>query len=189
MATEDCSEAGRGPCPCGQGEIVVERCTPDHAWVKAHQVSYNSHLDCSACGSRYTFFSKYGNEPERLVLRTDVERRESYSQAASAKRQEVASSSEFKTLEKDVTNWLAQGKSAAARHRMLVSAGLSGGMPLQRFRKSGFTFDERHVLPALDALKVDLPTLKALALEANRLWGLAFQDPPAIKTGIPGLEQ
>ena len=41
-----------GPCPCGNGKIVIDHCTPDHGWPVANPVSYEARIACAACKKR-----------------------------------------------------------------------------------------------------------------------------------------
>jgi hypothetical protein len=47
MSSTDRTLLGQGPCPCGEGQIAVYRCVPDHPWPTAsvlneHNLSGNS---------------------------------------------------------------------------------------------------------------------------------------------------
>lgn len=35
MSSTDRTLWGQGPCPCGEGQIAVYRCVPDHPWPTA----------------------------------------------------------------------------------------------------------------------------------------------------------
>lgn len=188
MATEDCTEVGRGSCPCGKGEIMVERCTPDHGYVQAHQISYEGRLDCRDCATEYSFWGDRPDVPPRLVLKVDVAKRDQFRMQWHAKIKAIEASPDFHELRKNFAQWLGPGRPATVRHRMIREAGVDNGVTLARFRRDGFTLEARRVLPALKVVPVHLPALEDLAKEAESLWKQGQAGPPAIKTGVCGLE-
>jgi hypothetical protein len=101
MATDDCSEVGRGPCPCGKGMITVEKCIPDHPWAKESQARYTPALVCNRCEPKYAFFraSVLTNKP-RLVLCSDLERHNEAKQNWHRKLREIEASAVFKIWRK-----------------------------------------------------------------------------------------
>jgi hypothetical protein len=188
MATDECDEVGRGPCPCGKGVITVERCVPDHPWAKPHQVSFTPALVCAECEPNYTFSEPdWRSHKPRLVMRHEVEQREQARQTRYDKLWKIESSDTFKDLAQRLETRLALEKSAAARHRVLCAAGLRPE-GLEKYRKSGFRLSASGVAAALALLKVEAPELAELAKEAEELADEAYRPIQGVKTGINGLE-
>ena len=175
-----------GPCPCKGGTITVERCSPDHPWAK--RFWFRSTLVCKDCEEEYGFFSSAPDKPARLVLKIELKKREESSQNWHMKLREIESSQAFKELSEKLDARLGQERSAAARHRVLVHAGLATGMSLLRYRKQGHRLRTGEIEPALKLLGIQSTELESKALQAKRLWNLSELVPGGIETGIHGLE-
>ena len=188
MSTDDCSEIGSGPCPCGEGLITVERCMPDHPWARDSQAWYKDMLVCRDCERKYGFFKASYGKPSRLVLRKDLREMETALEAWHKKRRGIESSSEFKELSKKLDIRLECERSAAARYRLLVSVDLAFGISLPKYRKEGYALESGDVRKALKLLGIQSPKLERLEAEADELWEQAHITPRPIKTGINGLE-
>jgi hypothetical protein len=182
MATDDCFEIGRGPCPCGKGIITVEKCIPDHPWAKESQASYTPALACEVCKRKYAFFGR------QLVLRSDLEQHREAEKNWHRKLREIEASQDFKDLAKKIDIRLAAERSDAARYRLLTAARLATGLSLQRFRRSGYQLSALHAKAALDLLQIQMQRLLAMADEADELADQMHRKPRGIKTGISGLE-
>jgi hypothetical protein len=83
---------------------------------------------------------------------------------------------------------LARERSAAARHRLLVGAGLGAGMSLGQYRRRGYKLSALDVTKAMAFLRVQDPKLAQLAKEARRFAAEMHREVRGIKTGINGLE-
>jgi hypothetical protein len=189
MATDDCFEIGSGQCPCGKGIITVEKCVPDHPWAKESQASYTPALVCDTCGPRYAFFRHdFLSGKSRLVLRDDLEKHRKSEKYWHQKLREIESSPDFIKLRKQLDIRLAQEKSAAARYRLLGSAGLTTSVSLQRFRRSGYQLSSLYVTNAMELLGVNSPELEAKVTQAQQFADEMHNVPRGIKTGITGLE-
>jgi hypothetical protein len=188
MSTSDCTEIGSGPCPCGKGLITVERCTPDHAWGGGFW--YESHLACNVCRNDYAMLNPHGDKPHRLVRRSDVDRRAAATKAWHGKLRAVESTPEFNVAKAKLDSVLAQQKSVAAKYRILHHAGLAD-MTEGTFRRRGgqYYLTASNAARAMAAIGMPVPALEAHTEEIRRLSEAMWFDPPAVATGINGLEK
>jgi hypothetical protein len=188
MATDDCVEIGTGPCPCEGGQISVERCAPDHPWAKPHQSYYRAGINCPECKAKYEFFSSSPNENPRLVESKDAEalrqRKRDWHEALRAIEQDL----DFQALGLKLQEHLVASRSAAAKYRLLRAAGLTSGLSLEQYRRRGFELSPTQVEKTLSFLGVQLPNLSSKVAEAHALTHDWSAKPPAIATGITGLE-
>lgn len=188
VATNDCSEIGRGPCPCGEGLITVEWCIPDHPWAKESQAWYRSKLVCENCEEEYGFFGRSHGKPDRLVLISYLEEIRRARDQWYQKLKEIESSPAFRALAVALDERLARERSAAARYRLLRDSGLAYGMSLPRYRRHGYTLEPDGIASALQLLGIQSSELLAKQAEVERLWKQSQIVPPGIETGINGLE-
>lgn len=189
MATDDCFEIGREPCPCGAGIIAVEMCVPDHPWAKAGQASYTPALVCDACGEKYAFFeADIRTRKSRLVLRSDLQEHNDAKANWHRTLRQIEACPEFKDLAKRIDMRLAGEKSMAARHRVLSAANLGHGMSLGQYRKRGYHLSALEVANAMALLRVNDPKLAEMAKQAETFAATMHRAVPAVKTGITGLE-
>jgi hypothetical protein len=188
VATDDCFEIGRGPCPCGNGIVTVEKCIPDHPWAKESQASYTPALVCSACERKYAFSGPHILSGRRsLVLRKDLE---GYQDARShwhATLRKIEATEDFKKIANALNDRLDIEKSGAARHRILVSAGLTHDS-IGQFRRHGFHLSSLNIREAMKLLAYQSAELERLADEADVYAERMQRDMPPVKTGIAGLE-
>jgi hypothetical protein len=190
MATDDCYEIGRGPCPCGKGIITVEKCIPDHPWAKESQASYTPALVCEVCGPKYGFLRHdWLTSKSRLVLRDELEKHKDAEEKWHRKLREIEASSAFKELAQRLDQLLATAKSAAARHRLLSAAGLARTLSLGRYRRHGYHLSALDVSEAMKLVRMDTQELAQMAKEAGQLAEEMHHEVRAIKTGITGLEK
>lgn len=189
MATDDCSVIGVGSCPCGRGKIEVEHCIPDYPWAKPHQAFYRYSIQCEKCREDYAFCGTTSPDtPSRLVNRKDLERVEGAKSAWHEKLREIERSPAFTELRRRVESRLGQERSVAAQYRVLAAARLTAGMSEQRYRKQGFQLSPLHIAEAIALVQGDFPELTAMAKEEDELAEAMRRTPPAIKTGIRGVE-
>lgn len=69
MAKDERDEVLREPCPCGKGEVVIDRYTPNHAFGRAW---WKSHLACDECDKIYVNYRPY-DDKITLVNRADID--------------------------------------------------------------------------------------------------------------------
>jgi hypothetical protein len=188
MSTSDCTEIGSGPCPCGKGLITVERCTPDHAWGGGFW--YESHLACEGCQKDYVLFDPHNNKPHRLVRRSDMDRKDAAIKAWHNKLRAIEATRDFQAAKCRLEQVLQQQKSAAARCRILHHAGLAD-MTEGHFRRTGgrYYFTASNAARAMASIGMPVPALDAHTEEIRRLSDAMDFDPPAVATGINGLEK
>lgn len=186
MATGECSEVGRGPCPCGTGTIIAEKCMADFPWVKPHQFSYRYAVECEPCRDTYAFHGRATNEPSSLVKKADIAALAVADAKWSTAFNAITEHADFVALAKAVQERLAQEKSVTAEFRALSHAGM-GARSLESFRKHGYELTPSSVMRAMKFVGTDYPALAAL-VEQEEVLGEARRRPiPAIATGIDGV--
>jgi hypothetical protein len=115
----DTIETGRRPCPCGNGEVVDYRETPDHGWSSGQWVSNYSRIECNECDRRYlVHHSGY-------VLRGDYEAREAAKRAVWEEEQQFLKSADVERIFDRLAQLLDDQPSIAARYRFLYQLELT----------------------------------------------------------------
>lgn len=189
MATDDCFEIGRGPCPCGKGIISVEKCVPDHPWAKESQASYTPALVCEACKSEYGFFAHdIISGKRRLVRRRELDRHTDAEKNWHSVLRNIEASPDFKELTKRLEARLALENSAAGRYRVLSAARVARTMSLGQYRKRGYRLSALEVSEAMAFTRFSPPGLQKMAKQADAFAADMHSEVRGIKTGIPGLE-
>jgi len=102
-------EMGRGPCPCGGGEIVVTRCTPDHGWP-SNNVWWECELNCERCQKEFTIFSESDDPRPKVVRRTDFEEHKRREDAWHLKRQSIMETDRVTAVIQQLASRLEQEK-------------------------------------------------------------------------------
>ncbi len=72
MGTER-SEYFRRTCLCGQGELVIEFCMPDHPWAQAGRGTWGLSIHCDSCKKEYVLEER--NNQAVIVRKFDVQAR------------------------------------------------------------------------------------------------------------------
>jgi hypothetical protein len=179
----DRDEIGSGACPCGKGTITVDSCSP-HPWGGGHW--YEARLRCADCSKTHAIFDNHDGKPS-LVLRSDVAKKEAATAAWHTKRKAIEASSEYNSTKALVEKLISQQPSMAAKHRVLSAAGLNDSS-IATFRKNPqIRFSAGSAARAMTALGSPNPDAHTAQLDV--LWRAAQVDPPAIATGINGLEK
>ena len=117
----DRSELARTPCPCGQGEIVVTHCEPDHPWPTKSKWLETS-LDCKSCRETYALEDRSGwNDlgPVVLVECSEVAARAKRQAAYKSAAAELMSSPGVQNLVERFVRRLEAEPSVAALYRLL----------------------------------------------------------------------
>ena len=112
----DRSQAYRGPCPCGSGEVNIQFCTPDHPWPTKSKW-FESRIICEKCAETYSLEEQgqyYGLVEKREVL----ERGKRYEAYKTAQDNLMASQQAQEVISK-FTVLLDSQRSMAACHRLL----------------------------------------------------------------------
>ena len=188
MAGYDCDEIGRSSCPCGEGEIVVEHCTPDHMWARASQSIFRNSLICTKCELTYVFFSRDPGSKARLVLKEDDERIGDAQSAWHKTLLDIQNSEIFQELTASLAHVLSEQPSAAAAHRLLRRARLTNDS-LYQYRKHGYRLSPLYANAAAKLLVVDDDELAALVYQEREYAERMSETPEAIVTGNNGLEK
>jgi hypothetical protein len=176
-------EVKRQPCPCGGGEIVIERCSPDHAWISAHRVWWESDIDCQKCSQEYALHDDDAEMP-RLVRQSDLREREKRRQAWYALHRSIMGSPRVQSVLEQFAARLDQEKSVAAKYRLLAKSGLGGGTEgTFRRRFSGSQAFAKSLSPGqlsqvMDMLGIEDPSISAEVRQLDELW-------KAVKEPIP----
>jgi hypothetical protein len=106
-----------------------------------------------------------------------------------AKRTEIEATHEYNDAKSKIDQAVSLQKSMAAKHRVLVSAGLSD-RSLPSFRKHPtYVISASRVAEACKRLGFPSQALDDMTAELEVHWQQGRFDPPAIATGIKGLEK
>ena len=112
----DRSQAYRGPCPCGKGEVEVVFCTPDHPWPTKSKW-FESKVNCEKCAETYSLEEQgqyYG-----LVERREVLGRGKRYVAYKTAQDNLMASQQAQEVIREFTALLDSQRSMAACHRLL----------------------------------------------------------------------
>ena len=134
MAGTDCGEIGSGTCPCGDGIITVECCTPDHPWARESQFTYPASLKCPLCEEVYDLRTDSNRKPT-LYFKADLIKKRELEIAAQDARCSCGEHPYVATLKLALEDRLNQERSYSGKHRILVRAGCYPGT-IERFRRS-----------------------------------------------------
>ncbi|MGV8939570.1 MAG: hypothetical protein ACOH2J_20820 [Allorhizobium sp.] len=187
MSTDDCSIAGQSSCPCGDGEIVVEYCIPDHGWVREQQGRYDAHLTCQVCRSKFDFFGESANQKPRLVLREDAEVIGDAAKNWHITLREIEASSGFKELSDRLAKRLGEQRSKAAEHRVLTAARLTHDS-IGQFRNRAFRLSALNASALVDLFSYEDKQLAELISRAEKYYETSKTVPNAVSTGNAGLQ-
>lgn len=176
----DRDEIARGPCPCGKGIIVVDRCSPDHPW--GGNAWHEAGLQCTDCVKEFQVVSNH--EGPRLVRITDLQNQQALGEKVREKVVEIEQSAEFKHLKSIVESGLSTCRSLAAQHRFLEGAGLTT-QSYQSYRRSPHYYLTPHNASRIaNALQVSSPNLERMTTDLERRRDAANADVPSVDTGI-----
>ena len=120
--SSDCTEAYRGPCICGSGEVVIEFCTPDHPWPTKTKW-FNHSVTCSRCRSEYHLIEQ--DSKFVFVRKSDVQEREALRDEYSRRCDDFLTWPETKEVLEQLETLLDDQPSIAACHRLLRSCKLT----------------------------------------------------------------
>ena len=185
MSSTDRTLLGRGPCPCGNGQITLYRCVPDHPWPTASV--WNEHdLSCNDCSKKYTFLDG------KLVLKADAEERERRQHRWAHKQRSIVASAPVKQVLEKLVARLDREKSVAAKYRALKGhrmADCTEGTFRKRFISSRAFADSTHTMDLPWIFKFlghRDPQIEQELRELDALW-VALKEPlSGVKTGING---
>lgn len=124
MSTLDCNEVFRGPCHCGQGQVSIDRCVPDHGW-ETQSVTMKTYIQCQSCQSLYSVETQRGNYV--FVLKADILSQEHAQQAWSAAARALVQSNEAVNLYSKFASLVNSQPSTAATFRLFEANGLASG--------------------------------------------------------------
>jgi hypothetical protein len=186
MSSTDRTLLDRGPCPCGNGQITVYRCVPDHGWPTASV--WNEHdLSCADCSKKYTFVDG------RLVLKTDAEEWEQRRHRWHEKNRSIMASAPVKRLLDKLVSRLDQEKSVAAKYRALKGhrvADCTEGTFRKRFISNRSFADTTQTVDLnwiLNFVGHQDAQIERELQELEALWSALKEPIPRAKTGGGGL--
>jgi hypothetical protein len=136
----DTIETGRRPCPCGKGEIVDFRETPDHGWSSGQWVRGYSRVECPDCDAMYLVSG------DGFILRSDYEARELERRAVWEQEKVLINSAPVVKIFERLALRIDQEPSVAAAHRLLSQHGLTSDT-INTFRRKwrgGEDWIKRH---------------------------------------------
>lgn len=126
-------EERQWPCLCGKGIITVTQSSPDHPWVKSHQVSYAASISCAECEAIYRVDSGHYGKPY-IVKRAFYDAKTATNEEARSAVAKFAESDLAKTIPPKIAAEVDEQVTAAAKHRVLQKYGISRGS-VATFRK------------------------------------------------------
>ena len=124
MSTLDCNEVFRGPCHCGQGQVSIDRCVPDHGY-QTQSVTMKTYIECPNCRALYSIETQGGNYV--FVLQTDIQAKEQAKNAWSAAARALVQSNEAVALHSEFKELVRAQPSMAATFRLFEANGLARG--------------------------------------------------------------
>jgi hypothetical protein len=110
------------PCPCGQGQVTVDHCSPDHSWPTGSEW-YEKQLRCDACKEEYVL--KEYRRHFFLESRQKHEADENMREQIQAAEREFMATSEIKRMLVEFQSMLDGVKSNASRWRILRQYGMT----------------------------------------------------------------
>jgi hypothetical protein len=186
---------GQSRCPCGAGKIVITSCAPDQPWGGG-ATWFEGGIDCPICLQTHQIVpaDDMNDKRVRLVLRKDVEERESHWREFLTKTRAIMKMPEVQTVLTAAKDIIAQQKSIAAKYSLLDQYDLAR-MSEASFRNKYLGFDVYfndylgvRAIPGLMKLTgISSPAVEAALADAERCYERHVAPIPAIKTGIPGL--
>jgi hypothetical protein len=174
MGTERMAEF-IGPCPCGEGILEIEHCSPDHGYSVSVPEWYETYVRCTVCSPTYNLqqFGKTFN----LVAKSEVAQINAKSRECSEFATKLGAAAQAKGIMSAMVALLDNQTSAAAAYRIAAAAGLSysslpsfrkrwtGGAALVSAFASGY-----NVGKMLKVLKIDDPELQAAVANLEMLF-------------------
>lgn len=121
MGTDRSNEFS-GPCPCGQGTVEVDFCSPDHGWPTSTPFWREAVIQCSDCSKKYVVEDRDGSFV--FVKRAEIDKREALSKKAYAIGSALLKGPKASRLIDLFIALLEKQPSMAAAHRLLTGAGL-----------------------------------------------------------------
>lgn len=131
----DRTEIYSSSCPCGNGEMVINSCTPDHGWPTRSKWM-ETDISCPECSKQYELIIQ--DQQYILVKKSDY--KAAHETARIIEKDigsiftEIQVMPETKAVVIQFTDMLADQESMAARHRLLISSGLEHSS-IATFRK------------------------------------------------------
>jgi hypothetical protein len=127
-----------GACTCGRGKYIINVCSPDHAWARARQTTWETEIACPDCSKQFAI-ERQGNDFCR-VRKADVQAKADAANAAHAKGKEIETHAEHAGHYEALTFWIGSMPSVAAVHGAVT--GITGPSSLSAFRNH---FDQHDV--------------------------------------------
>ena len=188
MSTTDRSQAYRGPCPCGAGEVIIQYCTPDHPWPTRSNW-FEPKLTCENCNEAYVIEEQ--GQYFGLFDKREIIEREERSRAYSAAQKNLMATQQSQEVVKKFTEMLDSLPSMAACHRLLSARQLvleSYGTFIKRWKgattwvKDNIRADQLNRLAAVVDLHEEYISTAVTDLE--RLWEESRRPLPFIGTTL-----
>jgi hypothetical protein len=187
----DRSQAYRGPCPCGLGQVDIQFCTPDHPWP-TNSKWFEAKIICEKCAETYSLEEQgqyYGVVEKREILQRK-KRYEAYQAAA----KNLMASKQAQEIISRFTMLLDNQRSMAACHRLLSAHQLineSYGTFTRHWKgvkawvSSNIRAEQLETLSAAVGLQDEY--IHAAVTDLKRLWEeymkpLAFHGDPLFET-------
>jgi hypothetical protein len=170
MATDDVTQSTM-PCLCGKGTIRVTTTSPDHPWVREHQVSRSYEVLCESCAEKYSV------DDDRIVERAAKAKAEAVKQQIRDAETELEATSAFAEVKNRVVAELKEQATVVAKYRFLSSIGLTHHS-LGTFRKHWSSVEDWqkqsriyafHMPAIVTGLRIGDPTVLAAVAKIQEL--------------------
>jgi hypothetical protein len=181
-----------GPCACGKGKYIIKECSPDHPWVKSHQIWLESTIDCPECKRKYVIENRSGKVYR--ILKSEIDKIEKANEKWHVKIKEIKSYVKDKGYIDKLEETIEGLPSVAAiyrEYRNYLSYSCSESTFRKRFnwaRSIEAWIDENihyeNWPELLRAMGIKDQKLSNLIIESKQLWKDANKIPPVIKPPI-----
>lgn len=149
-------EIFHGPCVCGNGEVTITLCTPDHPWPTKSK-SFEISNSCGACKEKYALIQQ--NNWYVFAKRDDLARQKAYWDEYNERGKALLEETAVTELIYELQQVLEAQRSVAACYRVLSEHGLSHGTDgtFRRHWQGSSHWIERNIWP--HSLKAVMKTL------------------------------
>jgi len=155
------------PCLCGQGQLIVNYCTPDHPFAKPSQYTFQLFVECAVCKSEYDLVEQGCNAT--LIRRADKLNREALRSKHWAKRTEFMEREDVKFYLKLFAGVVLSAGPATFKHRLFQQADMMTMDSVATFRKTLKKFGDEELV-RIHASPNSMPSLmKVIGVKNDEL--------------------
>jgi len=108
---------------CGEGELVVNYCTPDHPFANSDAYHWELFLECDICNGEYVFIDQ--DQQAVIASRTEIAARQTARQEYLERSRALMSRDDVRAYLSQLIALVISQPSAAAKHRVFTRAGMT----------------------------------------------------------------